>query len=146
MTRSARHRVGQLLREGEVGPTVAEERRADDDVRRAGVEHLAGAIDGADPAANATGPRPAGVPDQRVVAARSDRRVEIDQLQLGEAGEPRNPPVEVRVLERQPLALHELHDLLAAQVDRRNQHESYCLTGMPRACRWRFSPDTLCSA
>lgn len=104
--------------------TVAEKRRSYDDVGCAKVEYLARAIDGADPAADAARAHPAGVPDERIVAARANRRVEIDELQLRKAGEPCDPAIEIRVLERQPFALHELHDLLAAQVDRGDEHES----------------------
>ena len=56
------------------------------------------------------------------VVAGALRRVEIDQLHLGKPAKPRDPRVDVGRLDRQPLALHELDDAAALEVDGRNQH------------------------
>ena len=52
------------------------------------------------------------------------RRVEVDQLDLRLAAQALDPGVDVAGLDRQLLALHELHDPAALQVDGRNQHFS----------------------
>ena len=46
------------------------------------------------------------------------RRVEIDQLHLGLAAQPLDPGVDVGGLDRQLLALHELDDAAALEIDR----------------------------
>ena len=70
---------------------------------------------------------------ERLVRARVLRRVEVDELHLRIAREALDPAVDVARLDGQPLALHELHDPAALEIDRRYQHQSR--VGTPRACR-----------
>ena len=50
------------------------------------------------------------------------RRVEIDQLNFGKLGEALDPAVEIVRLDGELLALNELNDLAALEIDRWNQH------------------------
>ena len=123
ITRSAPTRVGQRFREGEIGLSVLEERRPGDDLLRAGGEHVRGALDGADAAADAAGERRRDLPDEREVVAGAHRGIEIDHLHLRELREPAHPPEDVVVPDREPLALDELDDGAALEIDGGNQHQ-----------------------
>ena len=110
MTRSRPTASASVLRELEVGLAVLEERRAGDDLLRAGGEHLLRALDGADAAADAARERAGDLPDEREVVAGAHRGVEVDHLHLREALEPPHPAEDVLVPDREALALDELHD------------------------------------
>ena len=56
-------------------------------------------------------------------------RVEIDQLHLRRGREPRDPRIDVVGLDREPLALHELDDLAALEIDGGNQHSAHAGIG-----------------
>ena len=60
----------------------------------------------------------------REVVAGAHRGVEVDDLHLREALEPPHPAKDVLVPDREPLALHELHDRAAFEIDGGNQHGS----------------------
>ena len=64
--------------------------------------------------------------DERGVVAGVLRRVEIDELHVCKRRELRDPPGEVVARKSQPLALYELHDASALQVDGGNQHSRSC--------------------
>ena len=114
----ARERLGEL----EIRLPVAKQRRADDDMRRASRQDVQCAPERADAAADATRSRRADVPNERVVASGANRGVEVDQLQLRERREAADPRVEVGVFEGETLALDELNDFAAAEVDGGDEH------------------------
>ena len=108
---------GQFLREGQVDRSALEERRSDDGVRGAALEHFQGARDRSDPAADAAGESGADARDQLVVLPLRLCRVEVDQLHLRPAAEPLDPLVDGGALERKTFALNELHDAPAHEID-----------------------------
>ena len=91
MTRSRPTASASACANVEVGPAVLEQRRADDDLLRAGGEDSLRALDGPDAAADAARQRAGDLPDEREVVADAHRRVEIDHLHLREALEPPHP-------------------------------------------------------
>ena len=140
-------RGGEVGGEGEIRPAAAEQRRADDDRRRAVVEHGPCAFDAADPAADAAGELRGDMPHQRIVGARAQGRVEVDQLHAREPLEPAHPGCDVVRRERRPLALDELHDLAALEIDGGDEHRrGQSLTGMPRPARCCLRSTTARSA
>src|SRR5439155_9183546 len=114
--------VAEPLREREVRLSILEERRAGDDLLRAGGKHVLRAIEGADAASDAARDCAGDLPHDREVVATVQRRVQIDDLHFREALEPAHPAKDVIVLDREPLALHELHDGAALEIDGRDQH------------------------
>ena len=107
-----------------VRPGAAIQRRADDDVGGAGVEQLARPRRRAHAAADPARQRRGDVAHQRVVVAQRHRRIEVDQLDHREAAEAVNPAVHVGGFQGQRLALDELDDPPALEIDRRNQHDA----------------------
>ena len=71
-------------------------------------------------------------------------RVEIDELYAGKACEPLDPRFRVGGLDGERLALHELDDAPALQIDGGNQHQSR--TGMPLPRKYRLRSVTPVSA
>jgi len=104
---------------------------AEDDAPCALLQELGGAFDGADAAPHLAWKLLDDLRDQRRVGSTIHCRVEIDELHEGEAAEALDPFGEVRELHVLAFALHELNDLSAHQVDRRNQHGH--LMGIPAA-------------
>ena len=117
-------RVGQLLRELEVGLAVLEERRPGDDLPGARRQHVARAFDRADAAADAARQGARDLADDVEVVALAHGGVQVDHLHLREALEPPHPAKDVLVPDGEALALHELHDGAVLQIDRRNQHQA----------------------
>ena len=66
------------------------------------------------------------------VVARAHRRVEVDDLHLRETLEPPHPLEHVVVLDGEPLALNELDDRAALEIDRGNQHRAISGACEPR--------------
>src|SRR5262249_13067181 len=136
--------ICETLREFDVGPAVSKQRRAGDDLTRAGGQHVARALDGPDAAADSTGERRRDLADDRQVVAGPHCRVEVDDLRLREPLEAAHPLEDVLVAYRETLALDELYDGAGLKVDGRDQHQRR--TGMPPARRWVFRFFTLVSA
>lgn len=86
------------------------------------VEQFARARDAADASSNLTGKPPAYPANQPVVVAFRLGRVEVDELYALRPGETPDPCVDVARRERQVLALNELHDPAALEIDGWNQH------------------------
>jgi hypothetical protein len=55
--------------------------------------------------------------DEGQVVADACRGIEIDHLDFGEPGEPAHPPEHIIVPDREALALNELHDGAALEID-----------------------------
>ena len=89
------------------------------------VEQVLRAADRADAAADAAGQPRGHLAHQRIVGPDAHRGVEIDQLNCGKPREPLDPAVEIVGFDRELLALHELNDLAALEIDRRNQALRY---------------------
>ena len=85
----------------------------------------------ADAAADPAGKTGADRRDERLVRARVLRGIEVDELHLRISGEALDPAVDVARFDGQTLALHELHDSSALEIDRRYEHQSR--VGTPRA-------------
>ena len=102
--------------------TGVEQRAPDDDASRAVVQPRARSVDRSDAAADLTRQRTADSADERVIPALTHRRVEIDHLHHRIRRELVDPRLHVVGLEREPFALHELHDAAVHEIDRRNQH------------------------
>ena len=108
----------QASRERRCRRAALEQRRADDRVgRAAGDDASAARSTDRMPPPTRQGSAAQIRVDQIVVVPLVLRRVEIDQLHLGPAGEPRDPFVDGVALERQAFALDELHDAAAHEVD-----------------------------
>src|SRR5580765_4469053 len=116
------NRVREALRKLEIGTAVFEERRADDDLARAGRQHVASTLGRPDAAANPARQRRRDLSNDRQVVAGTHCRVEIDDLHLREAFEAAHPLEDVFVANREPLALDKLDDRAALKIDRWNQH------------------------
>ncbi len=136
-------RIGDALRERHVDRAVLEKRRREDHARGAERDECLRPFGRADAAADAAGEPSADGRDERLVRAGVLGGVEVDELHLGVAGEALDPPLDVAGLDREALALHELHDSAALEIDGRNQHQS--LVGTPRAARNCFRSATACS-
>ena len=114
--------VGQRLREREIGRAVLEQRRAGDDLLRAGGEHVARALDGADAAADAARQAPAIC---RTSARLSPLPIAASRsitCTLGNCSKRRTQRNDVVVSDRELLALHQLDDGAALEIDGGNQH------------------------
>ncbi len=110
------------------GAAHVEERRPDDDRLRAGFEQVLGAADGSNAAADAARQLRCDLAHQRVVGPDAHRGVEVDQLNLGKLREALDPAVEIVGLDGELLALNELDDFPALEIDRRNQHTEDAVT------------------
>ena len=97
--------------------SVAEERRTGDHGVCAVAEDGGGSLDGTDAAANAAGKPPADIGDHHGVVAASFRGVEIDQLHPRKSGELADPDLGIGGFNRELLALHQLNDPAALEVD-----------------------------
>ena len=117
----AREVVIDQLAEVAVG-RAAEQAGAGDHRLRAGGDQLLGAPHAADAAADAAGQLRGDLPDERVVVAARHRGVEIDQLHFREFRELRDPAVEIVGRDGELVALDQLDDVAALEIDRRNQH------------------------
>src|SRR4029453_8067886 len=126
-----------------VDGSIAKERRTGDHGVCAVAKDRGGSLDRTDAAADAAGEPAADIRDYRGVVALSFRRVEIDQLHPGKSGEPADPHFRIRRFNGELLALDELNDPAALEVDGRNQH---IRTGMFRAFRYFFNSLTLVSS
>jgi hypothetical protein len=69
-------------------------------------------------------------PPTRQESAPATWRVQVDDLHLREALEPPHPAKDVLVPDGEPLALHELYDRAAFEVDGGDQHGSGRKRGM----------------
>ena len=114
--------VGKPLRARDVGDTVLEERRSDDHFLGADRAELDRALGRADAAADLAGQPRADVANQVIVRARAHRGVEVDDVDAGKPGEPLDPVVEIGCFDGELLALDELDDLAALEIDGWNQH------------------------
>ena len=65
-------------------------------------------------------------------------------LTRAKPGEPLDPVVEIGRFDGELLALNQLDDLAALEIDGWNQHV-YSRTGMPRSCSISFRSRTACS-
>src|SRR4029077_6869685 len=116
------YRVGEAPGEVEVGLAVLEQRRAGDDLSSSGGQDLRGALDGSNTAADAACQARRDAPHDGDVVAACHRRIEIDDLHLREALEPLHLLLYVRVANRELLALNQLDDGAALEVDCGDQH------------------------
>ena len=110
-------RAGERARERDVRRVFCEQRRARDDLVGTRGEHVCRARHAADAAADAAAQRPGDLPHEREVVAGAHRRVEIDDLDFWKPLEPPHPLLHVVVFDREPLALHELHDGAVLEID-----------------------------
>ncbi len=115
-------RVADFPGERDVHVPFLEERRTEDDLLRARLDHLPGALDRSDAAADAArelGRHPA---DQVVVVARGHGGIEVDELDDREVLEAPDPPEDVGAFDGDPVTLDELDNLAAFEVDTGDQH------------------------
>ena len=136
--------VGKSLRARDVGDAVLEQRRSDDDLSRADRAELDRALGRAHAAADLAGQPRADLANEMIVRARAHGRVEVDDVDAPKPGEPLDPVVEIGRLDGELLALNQLDDLAALEIDGGNQHV-YSRTGMPRSCSMRLRSRTACS-
>ena len=114
--------VADLRGERQVRAAVLEERRAQDDLARARLNHVLRAFGRADAAADAAGQLAGHTPHQVVVVAGAHRGVEVDELNQWEVLEAPHPPEDVRCLDGHLVPLDELDHLSAFEVDAGNEH------------------------
>ena len=119
-------------------PLACEGGRARDHLARALLHQRAGALLGADAAADARSGAGSQQAHQVVVRAVADGGVEVDDLDFREGGEPAQHFERRIAFERLLAPLHELDDLAAHQVNARQDHAA-CLTGMPWRSSYSFS-------
>src|SRR5262245_8977408 len=122
---------------------VLEKGGARDDLLCASRQDVARAFGGPHAAADPAGQGRSDAPYDRQVVSDVHGGVEVDHLHLRKTLESRHPGEDVVVAYRQLLALNELDDGAALQVDRGNQHALPVLTASSRASpRRRFAPET----
>ena len=100
-------------------------------------------IDGADATAGANPRFRREMRHNRRVVARAHRRVEINDLNLGESREALQHDLRRVPLQSLLTALHELDDFAAEQIDARKDHRFTLLTGMPSLSRYSFKSFTV---
>jgi len=108
--------------ERQVDVTFLEERGTEDDLARAGVDHLARAVHRPDPSADTAGALRRHTANQVVVVAGRHRSIEVDELDHREVLEAADPAEDVGAFDGDPVALDELDDFAAFQVDAGNEH------------------------
>ncbi len=118
-----------------------ERRRAHDDPARALLDQFLRPFHGAHAAANARHGVGRQVLDDGVVGAASQRRIQVDHLDLGERGEPAQHLLRRPAFQRFLPALNELDHLAVHQVDARNDHAG--LTATPCLARYSFRSPTV---
>ena len=114
--------VGQRLANSRSGRAVLEQRRAGDDCCAPAASSPARARPCGCRRRRGTTARAAIWRTSARLSPRAHRGVEIDDLHLRKAREPAHPREDVVVADREPLALHELHDGAVLEIDGRNQH------------------------
>ena len=114
--------VGKPLRARTIGDAVLEQRRADDHFLRADRAQLGRALGRTDAAADLAGQARADLANQMIVRARVHGGVEVDDVDPAKPGETLDPVVEIRRFDGELLALNELDDLAALEIDGWNQH------------------------
>ena len=124
MKRSAVTASPTRLGELDVDRAVLEERGREDDARGSERDERLRPFGRADAAADPAGKAGADRRDERLVRARVLGGIEVDELHLRVTGEALDPAVDVARLDGQALALHELDDPAALEIDRRYEHQS----------------------
>ena len=101
----------------DIDAAIPEQGRTENDFCRAERQGSLRTFDGPDAAADPAGKRSTDVRDERFVAAGTLSRIEIDQLNLRVVRKSPHPRLDIIRLDRQTLALHELHDPAALEID-----------------------------
>ena len=112
----------QRARKIQIEPALAEERGAHDDFDRSGLAERSGPSEAPDAAPHAAGEPAADLPDEGVVRTRLEGAVEIDELHARVLRESRHPRKHIVARHGEPLALDELNDLAALEIDRWDEH------------------------
>src|SRR5581483_10430496 len=133
-------RLGKLAREVHVWLALANQRRSKNYASRSQLQQLSRGVFLCDSSAHLARQPFQNSRNERTVVPLPLGRIQVDQLHQRKFRELLTPGIEVRRLVGFCLALYELHNVSAHQINRWNQHPN--LIGIPSAARDAFSAFT----